>query len=139
MRFSPLTALLAITLAAFALTGCNNDVGRPAGDVELELSETASSNQSGTAALITKGKQTLVILKVDGDSVSESQPAHIHEGTCNQLSPEPAFKLQNVADDRSATTVDVPLDSLTSGTYAIDLHASDEDVETHTTCGNIEP
>lgn len=139
MRFSPLAPQLAITLAAFALTGCNNDVGRPAGDVELELSETASSGQSGTAALIAKGKQTLVIIGVDGDSVSESQPAHIHEGTCDRLSPEPAFKLQNVADDRSATTIDVPLDSLTSGTHAIDLHVSGEDLDTQTTCGNVEP
>lgn len=74
MRFSVPTALLAIALAAFALTACNRDDGRPAGDVELELSETASSGQSGTAALIAKDKQTLVIIKADGDPVSESQP-----------------------------------------------------------------
>ncbi len=139
MRFSVLTALLAIALAAFALTGCDNDDDGPAGDVELELSETASSGQSGTAALIAKGEQTLVAVKVDGDPASESQPAHIHAGTCDQLSPQPAFRLQNLAGGRSATTVDVPLDTLTSGTHTIDLHASDEDLATHTTCGNIEP
>ncbi len=129
---------LAIALAAFALTACGSGDG-PAGDVTLVLSETAGSGGSGTAALIAEGEQTLVVIKIDGEQVQESQPAHIHKGTCDELTPESAFGLQNVSDGRSATTVDVSLDALTSGTYAIDLHMSAGARATPTSCGNIEP
>ncbi len=131
-------ASLAIALAAFALTGCGSKDG-PSGDVTLVLSETAGSGASGTAALIADGEQTLVVIEIDGEPLSESEPAHIHEGTCDELTPESAFGLQNVSDGRSATTVDVSLDALTSGTYAIDLHSSDRASATPTSCGNIEP
>ncbi len=131
--------MLPVALAAFALTGCGRDDAGPAGDVEFVLSETAGSGQSATAALIAEGEQILVVIEIDAEPVSESQPAHIHEGICDALTPEPAFELENVSDGRSTTIVDVSLDTLTSGTYAIDLHVSDDDLATHTSCGNIEP
>jgi hypothetical protein len=135
------TALFAIALAALSLSGCVNGRGRdgPAGNVTIELSETAGSGQSGTAALIAEGQQALVVIKIDGNPVSESQPVHIHKGTCDELSADPAFGLQNVSNGRSHSTVDVSLETLTSGTYAIDLHPSDEEPATHTSCGNIKP
>lgn len=105
----------------------------------FDLSETADSGQSGTAALTAKGEQTLVVIGVDGDPFSESQPAHIHEGPCDDLIPEPAFELQDVSDGRSVTSVNDSLDSLTNGTYAIDVHESSEVLEPHTWCGNIKP
>jgi hypothetical protein len=70
--------------------------------------------------------------------VSDSQPAHIHEGTCDNLTAAPAFGLPNVVDGSSETTVDVSLDTLTAGTYAINMHMSDADLATYTSCGNIE-
>ena len=76
---------------------------------------------------------------IDIDSpISDSQPAHIHEGTCDDLTPEPAYGLPNVVSGTSESTVDVALEDLTSGTYAINLHMSDADLETYTSCGNIE-
>ena len=132
------TAAVAIALAAFALAGCGSDGDEAGGDeVTVELSETAGSGQSGTATLTAEGEQTHVVVAIDGDPVSESQPAHIHEGTCDDLTPEPAYGLPNVTDGASETTVDVPLDTLTSGTYAINLHMSDDDLTTYTSCGNI--
>lgn len=137
--FSVLTALLVIALAAFALAGCGSDDDEASGDeVTVELSETADSGQSGTATLTADGEQTRVVIEIDGDPVSASQPAHIHEGTCDELTPEPLYGLPNVADGTSDTTVDVSLDTLTSGAYAINLHMSDEDLTTYTSCGNIE-
>lgn len=113
------------------------ETGRP--DVTLVLSETAGSGASGTAALIAEGEQTLVVIEIDGEPVLEPEPVHIHEGTCDEPAPESAFGLQNVSNGRSITTVDVSLDALTSGTYAIDLHRSDEAPATPTACENIEP
>lgn len=138
--FSVLTTLLAVVLAAFALAGCGgDDDGDTSGDdVTVELSEYEGSGQSGTATLTADGEQTSVSISIDGDPVSESQPAHIHEGTCDDLTPEPLYGLPNVADGTSETSVDVSLDTLTGGTYAINLHMSDEDLATYTSCGNIE-
>ena len=135
---SVVTAAVALALGAFVLAGCGDDGDDAGGDeVTVALSETADSGQSGTATLTADGEQTKVVVEIDGDPVSESQPAHIHEGTCDDLTPEPAFGLPNVTDGTSETTVDVSLDTLTSGTYAINLHMSDEDLTTYTSCGNI--
>jgi hypothetical protein len=138
--FSILTAALALVLSAVALAGCGGDDGdEAAGDeVTVELSESMGSGQTGTATLTAAGEQTTVAIEIDGDPVSASQPAHIHEGTCEELNPEPAFGLPNVADGTSETTVDAPLETLTGGNYAINLHMSDDDLATYTSCGDIE-
>jgi hypothetical protein len=53
--------------------------------------------------------------------------------------PEPAFGLTNVVDGVSETPgVQASLETLTSSDYAINLHMSDEDLETYTSCGNID-
>jgi hypothetical protein len=137
--FFVLTAALAAMLWALALAGCGGDDDEAGGDeVTVELSESMGSGQTGTATLTAEGDQTRVSIEIDDDPVSDSQPAHIHEGTCEELNPEPAFGLPNVADGTSETTVDTSLDSLTGGNYAINLHMSDEDLATYTSCGDIE-
>jgi Cu/Zn superoxide dismutase len=140
MRKLPLL-IAALALAMFAFAGCgDDDDDAAAGDeVTVELSEEAGSGQTGTATLTGEGEQTTVSIEIDGDPVSESQPAHIHEGNCgDDLNPEPAFGLPNVTDGTSESTVDVSLDALTSSDYAINLHMSDEDLATYTSCGNID-
>lgn len=141
--FAVLTAVLAVLLGAFALAGCggdDDDGDAAGGEVTVDLAESMSSGQTGTATLTAAGEQTDVSIEIDGDPVSDSQPAHIHEGTCDggDLNPAPAFGLPNVAGGVSDATVDVSLDALTGGTYAINLHMSDTDLETYTSCGNIE-
>ena len=105
----------------------------------VELSEEAGSGQTGTATLTADGEQTMVSIEIDGDPVSDSQPAHIHEGSCgDDLNPEPAFGLPNVTDGSSTATVDVSLEALQASDYAINLHMSNEDLTTYTSCGNID-
>lgn len=140
MRKLPLL-IAALALAMFALAGCgDDDDDAAAGDeVTVELSEEAGSGQTGTATLTAEGEQTRVSIQIDGDPVSESQPAHIHEGSCgDDLNPAPAFGLPNVSGGTSETTVDASLDTLTGSDYAINLHMSDEDLTTYTSCGNID-
>jgi hypothetical protein len=137
--FSVLTAALALLLGAVAVVGCGGDDDDANGEeVTVELAESMGSGQTGTATLTAAGEQTTVAIEVDGDPVSASQPAHIHEGTCEELNPAPAFGLPNVSDGTSETAVDAPLETLTGGNYAINLHMSDEDLETYTSCGDIE-
>jgi hypothetical protein len=72
-----------------------------------------------------------------------SHPAHIHEGTCAKLNPKPAYPLNNVTQIEggmvatSMTTVEVSLDDLLAEPYAINLHKSDQDVQTYVACGDI--
>jgi hypothetical protein len=136
--FFVLAVSFAVLVGAVALAGCGGDDDASGDEVSVSLNEFESSGQTGTATLTAEGEQTRVSIAIDGDPVSASQPAHIHEGTCDELTPEPAFGLPNVSDGTSETTVDVSLDTLTSGTYAINLHMSDEDLATYTSCGNIE-
>jgi hypothetical protein len=141
-KLSRLAALVVIGLAVLALTGCGDDDDEAAGDdaTTVELAAVGDSGQSGTATLMPTDDQTQtsVVVEVD-DPVSASQPAHIHEGTCYDLNPAPAYGLPNVVDGRSETTVDASFDDLTGGTYAINLHMSDADLMVYTSCGNIEP
>jgi hypothetical protein len=147
--FSVLTALFAVTLSAVALAGCGGDDdgnggnggnggGAATGEIPIDLAESMGSGQTGSATLTDAGGQTFVSIEIDGDPVSDSQPAHIHEGTCEDLNPTPAFGLQNVTGGVSDSTIDVALEALTSGTYAINVHMSDADIETYVSCGDIE-
>lgn len=134
-----ITCLLALALATTALAACGgDDDGGGGGDaISVSLSPVGDASQFGTATLTPEGDQTRVVLDVDSP-VSNSQPAHIHEGTCADLDPEPAFGLPNVVDGRSESTVDVSLETLTASDYAINLHMSDDDLTTYTSCGDIE-
>ena len=133
-----ITCLLALALATTALAACGGDDDGGGSDaISVNLSPVGDASQFGTATLTPEGDQTRVVVDVDSP-VSNSQPAHIHEGTCADLNPEPAFGLPNVVDGRSESTVDVSLDDLTAADYAINLHMSDDDLTTYTSCGDIE-
>ena len=95
------------------------------------------SGQTGTATLTAEGNRTRVLILIPGEQVSGNQPAHIHEGTCAQLNPEPAYGLLEVSNSISETTVNAPLASLQGGKYAINLHRSAADLATYTSCGDI--
>jgi len=144
--FAALATLCTVLLAAIALAGCGGDDegggngnggGGATGEITIDLAESMGSGQSGSATLTDAGGQTFVSIEI-GEPVSDSQPAHIHEGTCEELNPTPAFGLENVTGGVSDSTIDVGLETLTSGTYAINLHMSDADIETYVSCGDIE-
>ncbi len=94
------------------------------------------------------------------DDTADVHPAHIHEGTCDNLDPNPAYPLSNVGLDMledgtptvgeemvgaasaipiesSVTTVDVALDDLLAEDYAINVHESLENAENYIACGDI--
>jgi hypothetical protein len=106
-------------------------------EVNVELAEESGSGESGTATLTAMGDQTRVVLELS-NTTTESQPAHIHEGSCGpDLNPEPLHGLLNVMQGRSETVVNRPLSELTAGGLAINVHHSDADLETYVACGNL--
>jgi hypothetical protein len=135
------TRILLLTVLVLGLAaGCGgDDDGDEAtgGDtVTVELAEQNDSGESGTATLAAAGEQTRVVLDLSNPT-SDSQPAHIHRGTCANLDPAPAFPLPNVEDGSSEATVDVTLDELTSGEYAVNVHQSNDEADVYVSCGDI--
>jgi hypothetical protein len=70
-------------------------------------------------------------------SGEEPQPAHIHEGTCADLNPDPAFPLTDVVDGGSETDVDVSLEELSLSDYAVNVHESAAEADVYVACGDI--
>ena len=135
------TRILLLTALVLGLAACGgDDDGDEAagGDtVTVELTEQNGSGESGSATLTAEGEQTHVVLELSNPT-SDSQPAHIHRGTCANLDPAPAFPLPNVENGSSEATVDVTLDELTSGEYAVNVHKSNDEADVYVACGEIE-
>ena len=137
------TALLTIAaLTVWALAGGGAGTGAyaqgtgPANRVIVQLNEQNNSGQSGQAILTASGDQTVVTITLS-NGTAEPQPAHIHKGTCDNLDPKPAYPLTSVVNGASETTVNVKLDDLLNGQYAINVHKSAAEVTTYVACGNI--
>lgn len=138
---------LIIVAAGFLASGCGG--GDTAADqggetttgggrtVTVELAAQNDSGEFGTAILTSQGAKTWVVLELENPVSDSPQPAHIHQGTCAELDPTPAYPLTNVVDAASDTTVDVPLEELEGGTFAINVHKSETEAETYVSCGNI--
>ena len=65
--------------------------------ITIDFTELNDSGVTGTATLYEDGDQTIV--ELDLDDTGEDHPAHIHEGTCDDLQPESAYDLENVGED----------------------------------------
>jgi CHRD domain len=138
-------AVQAATEAAGTLTEAAGSVTEEAGSVaeeaavgiEVTLNEQNESGQSGTATLTAGDDGTLhVSIALSGGS-ADPQPAHIHEGTCADLNPEPAFPLESVVDGQSESDVEVSPEDLALTPYAINVHKSETEADVYVACGDI--
>lgn len=134
-----LLAALASTLAV-ALVSCGGDDDEDdaaAGDsVTVELSPQSDSGQSGEAILTpVDGDATQVVVELSGGP-DNAQPAHIHTGTCDELGGV-AHPLTDLEGGSSETQVEVSLDELQSGQFAINAHQSADEIDVYTACGEI--
>jgi hypothetical protein len=136
------TCVIASVIVLVA-AGCGSGSGSESsgsGPVTVNLAEQNGSSESGTATLTAKGDKTKVVLDVQSPSAtmgSETQPAHIHKGSCAKLDPTPAYALADVKDGTSTSTVDVKLDDLRNGAFAINVHKSAAEIQTYVACGDI--
>jgi hypothetical protein len=128
---------LVLLLAAGCGSGSNSS---GSGEMTVDLTAQNGSGETGTATLTKEGDKTKVVLDLQSPSAtmgSEPQPAHIHKGSCADLDPTPAYALADVKDGRSTSTVDVKLDVLRQGAFAINVHKSAAKIQTYVACGEI--
>jgi hypothetical protein len=126
---------LAATLATGLLVvACGAAAAEP---VEFELSPLSGSGVSGTVTLLAVGaNRTEVTISVD-PAGHPSMPAHIHPGTCLDLVPQPRYPLTSVDNGRSTTEVPASLAELLAGDVAVNLHASNDEMQIYTACVDL--
>ena len=133
-------AIVFVGVLAVLAAGCggDDDDGSAAGGgtVTIQLSEQSGSGESGTATLTADGDRTRVVVDISNGTATP-QPAHIHEGSCENLNPQPEYALQNVVNGMSTSTVNATLEDLKSEAYAINVHKSAADLKTYVSCGDI--
>ncbi len=105
-----------------------------------KLGEQNQSGETGIATLTEQNGQTKVVVTLvaaPGASVSASQPAHIHLGSC----PNPGevkYPLTNVVKGISETVLPVTIAQLKAMMpLAINVHKSAEEVKVYTACGDL--
>jgi hypothetical protein len=104
--------------------------------VTVELKAVGDSGVSGQASLMPMGDKTMVSITLTGAPEGVAQPAHIHQGTCENLGA-PKYPLSAVENGKSETTIDAKVSDLTTGDLAINVHKSKEEIATYVACGEI--
>ncbi len=125
--------LIGILVAAVALVGAC-EAATPTRTITLDTLN--DSGVAGTVSFSKVGDKTGVKVEVDpADNLD--MPAHIHPGTCDALTPQPKFPLENVVDGQSSTVVPATIDELFAGNLAVNIHKSNDDLQTYTACVDI--
>ncbi len=134
IRLRRLTAVMAtVAIVLTVLTACSA-AAEPAKTVTLQ-----TLNGSGVTGTVTFGAlrdKTAVEIAVDPGG-NLDMPAHIHPGTCNDLTPQPKFPLENVRNGSSKTVVPASIDELFAGDLAVNIHRSNDDLKTYTACVDL--
>jgi hypothetical protein len=104
--------------------------------VTVEFKALNNSGESGKATLTPVDGKTKVVINLTGAPEGVAQPAHIHQGTCENLGG-PKYPLEAVKNGNSETTIDAKLSDLSAGDYAINVHKSEKEISTYVACGDI--
>ncbi|MDP8910675.1 MAG: hypothetical protein M3M94_01255 [Actinomycetota bacterium] len=150
-----------LAFAVVALAACGGDggadregVGTPRGTtntgatpaepseevakVVVTLRPQGAQGQAGKATLLRASEGNTTMVRINfGKEAAGRQPAHVHEGTCEDLDPKPKFPLEDVKGGVSETRVPVPLQQLLEGEMAINVHRSAQRLEDYVACGEI--
>jgi hypothetical protein len=130
-------AAVLLVLAGMATFARTSGVAAQEDDLTIDLNELNDSGISGTATLTDNGDGTTTV-SITVEGATGGHPAHIHEGTCDDLDPNPTYPLNAVdADGVSETDIDVSLEDLLASPYAVNLHESDTNLGTYVACGEI--
>jgi hypothetical protein len=122
---------------AILVAACSPLSGPVEPDLTIRLETLNGSGVTGTVAFSeVQGGRTRVTVVVDPARYPD-MPAHIHPGTCANLTPQPKYPLENVIDGTSTTEIPATMADLLGSPVAVNLHASVSDLTTYTACAEI--
>lgn len=98
----------------------------------------ATPSVTGGATLVGASGQTQVVIAVvvTGGNAG-TMAASIQAGTCDNLTPEIAYRLTDVTAGASTTSVPVDLATLLATPHAINISVAGSETESSITCGEI--
>jgi len=106
--------------------------------IKRGIQQLNTPGQVGTVTLFERGQKTLVIVQLSAEAQDRTEPAHIHRAkACDELDPVPAFPLSPVVNRVSSTVLNVPIARLLSGNYAVNVHASANNLKHYVACGHL--
>jgi hypothetical protein len=127
-------AVIAIMGVAVVLIALRPATAGPSRTITLQTLN--ASGVTGSVSFVDLGGRTQVDVTVD-PADNPDMPAHIHPGTCANLTPQPKYPLENVRAGSSRTVVPAPIDELFAGDLAVNIHKSNDDLKTYTACVDI--
>jgi hypothetical protein len=122
-----------LVVVALALAACQ---AAPSAAQTLTFETLNDSGVTGSVTFRGTGNRTEVEVRVD-PAGNLDMPAHIHPGSCDNLTPQPKFPLENVRDGASTTLVPASVQELFAGNLALNIHRSNDDLGTYTACVDI--
>ena len=137
MKKVAIVVVAALAFIGLSTSGAYAQGAGPANRTVIQLAEQNGSGQNGTATLTATADGKLMVMVELSNGSSVAQPAHIHKGTCANLDPKPAYPLTSLTNGVSDTTVDVTMDTLMAGQYAINVHKSAAEASVYVACGDI--
>lgn len=134
MRYIVMSLVLS-GIFATSVAPCSAD--STAGSKVYALAAQNGSGETGAVGLTPSGSKTIVTVLIVGGPATTPQPAHVHVGPCAKLDPVPKYPLTPVVDGVSVTTLDIPIATLTNGTFAVNVHKSVPEIKTYVACGDL--
>ncbi len=126
-----LGAALVATLSASAIAHAPQSI-------TIKMKALNGSGENGTATLTQQADGLHVVVDLTNAPKDVPQPTHIHIGTCGNINKAPEYPLKNTVNGQATTVVPgVKLSDLTSGSYAVNVHKSGDDLGTYVSCGNV--
>jgi hypothetical protein len=125
-----------VLAVSFASVRAQQEKGAAPETGSVELKAVGDSGVSGQASLMPMGDKTMVSITLTGAPEGVAQPAHIHQGTCENLGA-PKYPLNAVENGKSETTIDAKVSDLTTGDLAINVHKSEKEMSVYAACGEI--
>jgi hypothetical protein len=125
--------LIAASAAAAILASCQAAATAPRGLTFVTLND---SGVTGGVEFRDVGGRTEVEVRVE-PAGNLDMPAHIHPGTCDNLTPQPKYPLENIRNGASTTVVPAGIEELFAGELALNIHRSNDDLRTYTACVDI--
>lgn len=129
MRTSVTLIAVLFALASAAGAGAERSV-------TVKIGAMNGTGESGTATFTEQGDKTLIVVDLS-NAPGFRQPSHLHDGTCDDYSPAPAYPLADIVSGKSRTLLNERFARIVSGRYILNVHKSYDDIATQAACSVV--